>query len=153
MVEQMVEAPGPMAGAAGAGTGSFRLYRHVVIGLAIALLAPFTVLAWPFAILLGIVIGQDDVDRRHLIKRSTAVLVVRVLAVTGGILAMFFFGAIVGGLIALPIVALASLSERVAGDAEPADRIVARLLILVLPVVAYVALLALGVSVNIRIGA
>ena len=66
---------------------------------------------------------------------------------------MFFFGAIIGGLIALPIVALAALSERAAADADPTDRIVARLVILILPVLAYVALLALGVNINIRFGA
>ena len=140
-------------GAAGAETGSFRLYRHVVIGLAIAVIAPFTVLAWPFAIVLGIVIGIDGVDRRHRVSAPASVTVVRVLAVTGGILAMFFFGVFIGGLIALPIVALAALSERAAADADPIDRIVARLVILILPILAYVALLALGVSINIRFGA
>lgn len=149
MSESSVQASRPVA----SGTGSFRLYRHVVIGLAVALIAPFTALAWPFAIVLGIVIGQDDVDRRRQIQRSAATTIVRVLAVTGGILAMVFFGAIIGGLIALPIVALSALSERAAADAEPADRIVARLVILIVPILAYVALLALGVSVNIRIGA
>jgi hypothetical protein len=149
MSESSVQASRPVA----TGTGSFRLYRHVVFGLAIALIAPFTALAWPFAIVLGIVIGQDDVDRRRQIQRSAATTILRVLAVTGGILAMLFVGAIVGGLIALPIVALSVLSERAAADAEPADRIVARLIILILPILAYVALLALGVSISIRVGA
>jgi hypothetical protein len=133
--------------------GSFRLYRHIVIGLAIAVIAPFTALAWPFAILLGIVIGQDSVDRARNIRRPTTVTVVRVLAVTGGVLAMFFFGAFIGGFIALPIVILAAFSERAAADAEPVDKIVARLILAVLPVIAFVALIALGASVNIRFGA
>ena len=132
--------------------GSFRLYRHIVIGLAIAIIAPFTALAWPFAILLGIVIGQDNVDRARNIRRSSGTTVVRVLAVTGGVLAMFFFGAFIGGFIALPIVVLAAFSERAAADADPVDRIVARLILVVLPVIAYVALIALGASVNIRFG-
>jgi hypothetical protein len=153
MSETIAEAPDRVASAAAAGTGSFRLYRHVVIGLAIAVLAPFTALAWPFAIVLGIVIGVDDVDRRRQVKRPASVTVVRVLAVTGGILAMFYFGVIIGGLIALPIVALAALSERAAADAEPIDRIVARLVIIVLPALAYVAMLALGVNIDIRFGA
>ena len=133
--------------------GSFRLYRHVVIGLAIALIAPFTLLAWPFAILVGIVIGQDDFDRRRHVARSTATKVIRFLAVTGGVLAMMVFGAILGGLIAFLIVALAALSERAAAGAEPTDRIVARLILIVLPVLAYVALIAAGVNISIRFGA
>jgi len=133
-------------------TGSFRLYRHIVIGLAIAVIAPFTALAWPFAILLGIVIGQDNVDRARNIRCPTATTAVRVLAVTGGVLAMFFFGAFFGGFIAIPIVILAAFSERAAADAEPVDRIVARLILVVLPVLAYIALITLGASVNIRFG-
>ena len=133
-------------------TGTFKLYRHVVIGLAVALIAPFTGLAWPFAILLGIVIGQDDVDRRRHVARSTATKVLRVLAVTGGVLAMMFFGAIIGGVIAFLIVALAAISERAAADAEPVDRIVARLILIVLPIIAYVALIAAGVNISIRFG-
>lgn len=143
----------PNGAASTSKTGSFRLYRHIVIGLAIAVIAPFTALAWPFAILLGIVIGQDNVNRARGIHRSSATTLVRVLAVTGGVLAMFFFGAIIGGLIALPIVVLAAFSERAAADAEPVDRIVARLILVILPVLAYVAIIALGGSVNIRFGA
>ena len=132
--------------------GTFRLYRHVVIGLAVALIAPFTGLAWPFAVVLGIVIGQDDVDRRRGVARSTATKVLRLLAVTGGVLAMLFFGAILGGLIAFLIVALAAISERAAADAEPVDRIVARLILIVLPILAYVALIVAGVNVSVRFG-
>jgi len=132
--------------------GTFRLYRHVVIGLAIALIAPFTALAWPFAILVGIVIGQDDTDRRRGHARPAVTRIARILAVTGGILAMLFFGAIVGGLIALLVVPLAALSERAAADAEPVDRAVARILLFVLPVIVLVALIAVGAQVSIRIG-
>jgi hypothetical protein len=134
-------------------TGTFKLYRHVVIGLAVALIAPFTGLAWPFAIILGIVIGQDDIDRRRGATRSTATKLLRLLAVTGGVLAMMIFGAIIGGLIAFLIVALAAISERAAADAEPVDRIVARLILIVLPILAYVALIAVGANVSIRFGA
>ena len=137
---------------AAADRGTFRLYRHVVIGLAIALIAPFTALAWPFAILVGIVIGQDDVDRRRGVPRSVATRISRVLAITGGVLAMLFAGAIFGGLIALLVVALAALSERAAADAEPIDTAVARILLFVLPIVVLFALVAVGAQVNIRIG-
>ena len=80
---------------------SFKLYRHVVIGLVIALIAPFTLLAWPFAILLGIVIRRDAVERRSGVRRSAAATLVGILAVAGGIVAAIFFGAIIGALIAL----------------------------------------------------
>ena len=134
-------------------TGSFKLYRHIIIGLAIAVIAPFTALAWPFAILLGSVIGQDNVDRAHGVQRSSATTVVRVLAVTGGVLAMFFFGAIIGGVIALPIVVLAAFSERAAAPGEPVDRSIARLILVILPILAYIALIALGANINIKFGA
>jgi hypothetical protein len=42
----------------GAQAGSFHLHRHPTFGLVIAVVAPFTRYAWPFAILTGIVIGQ-----------------------------------------------------------------------------------------------
>ena len=134
-------------------TGTFKLYRHIVIGLAVALIAPFTGLAWPFAILLGIVIGQDDVDRRRHVARSSTTKVLRVLAVTGGVRAMMLFGAIFGGLIAFLIVALAAISERAAADAESVDRIVARLILFALPVLAFVVLIIAGANISIRFGA
>ena len=134
-------------------TGTFKFYRHIVIGLAVALIAPFTGLAWPFAIVLGIVIGQDGVDRRRDVARSTATKVLRLLAVTGGVLAMMFFGAIIGGVIAFLIVALAAISERAAADAEPVDRIVARLILFALPILAYLALITAGANISIRFGA
>ena len=132
--------------------GSFRLYRHVVIALAIALIAPFTVLAWPFAILLGIVIAQDDIDRRRGVGRSAGTTIVRVLAVTGAVLAMLFFGAFIGGLIAFPIAALSALSERAAAGADTVDRVVARLLLFVIPVLGFIALVAIGAQINIKFG-
>jgi hypothetical protein len=137
----------------GTPAGSFHLYRHIIIGLVIALLAPFTGFAWPFAILTGIVIGQDEVDRRRETPRPMATRLARVLAITGGVLAMLLLGAIVGGLIALPIVALAALSERAAADAESVDRIVARLVLFLTPVIAYIVLFALGVHVSVHVGA
>jgi hypothetical protein len=144
----------PPAAATSASTtnGSFRLYRHVVIGIVIALIAPFTGLAWPFAILLGIVIGQDDNDRRRGVARSAGTTVVRLLAVTGAVLAMAFFGVVIGGVIAIPIVILSALSERAAADAEPIDRVIARLILLLMPILAYVVLIAAGGSVNVRVG-
>jgi hypothetical protein len=143
---------GSVAVAPAATSSSFRLYRHIIIGLAIALIAPFTALAWPFAIALGIVVGRDEVDRRRGIKRSGGGTVAGILAVAGGVLGMIFFGAIIGAVVALPIVALAVFSERAAADAEPTDRVIARLVILLMPILAYVVLIALGMNISIRIG-
>ena len=148
----MTETTGPTVAPA-AETGTFRIYRHVIIGLVIALIAPFTVLAWPFAILLGVVIGRDDVDRRRGVRRSAGSGVVGILAVAGGVFATIFFGAIIGAVIAIPIVALAAFSERAAADGEPADRVIARIVIFVMPILAYVALIGLGADINIKIGA
>jgi hypothetical protein len=152
MTVSTIQSPESGAEASTERTGSFRLYRHVIIAVAVALIAPFTALAWPFAIVLGIVIGQDTVDRQRGVRPSAALTILRVLAVSGGVLAMLFFGAIIGGLIAFLIVALSALSERAAADAEPVDRIVARLLLFVAPILAFVALIALGAQVNIRFG-
>ena len=66
----------------------FEFGRHLVVALAIDLLAPFTVWAWPFAIATGIVIGTADVEKRHGQTASRSTRLVRVVAVTGGVLAM-----------------------------------------------------------------
>jgi hypothetical protein len=101
------------------------------------LIAPFTGLAWPFAALVGMVIGKSEVDRRRGVRRSLASRLVAALAVTGGVLAMLVFGAILGGIVSFFVAALSAFSERAAGDASPTDRTVARLLILVLAVTAW----------------
>src|SRR5262245_57820057 len=149
----MTESTGHVATSTDAQGGSFRLYRHVIIGLAIAVIAPFTALAWPFAILLGIVIGRDDVDRKAGIRHSAADTIVSVLALTGGILATIFFGAFFGAIIAIPIVVLAAFSERAAADGQPADRGIARIVLFLMPILAYVVLVAIGANINIRVGA
>jgi hypothetical protein len=142
-----------VAAGSDARAGSFRLYRHVLAGLAIALIAPFTALAWPFATLLGIVIGRDEVERQRGVPRSAATTIVRVLAVSGGVLAMLYFGAIIGGLISFLIAALAYLSEKAAADAETTDRVVVRILLFVMPLLSYVLLMALGATITISAGA
>ncbi len=120
---------------------------------AVILVAPFTGLAWPFAILTGMVIGKSEVDRRLGIRPSTTARAVQILAVTGGVLAMMLFGAIIGGLIAFLIVALAAYSERLAADASPSDRTLARILLAVAAVAGYVVLaVVLGLRVDLRIG-
>jgi len=117
------------------------------------LIAPFTGLAWPFGALVGIVIGKSEVDRRHGVKAAAASRVVAVLAVTGGVLAMMVFGAILGGIVAFFVAALSAFSERAAGDASPADRTLARLLILVLAAIVWaVMIFVFRVSLSIHFG-
>jgi hypothetical protein len=130
-----------------------RLSRHLIVAAAIGLVAPFTGLAWPFAILTGMVIGRSEIDRQRGIPASTTTRVAQILAVTGGVLAMLLFGAIVGGLIAFVIVALAAFSERLAAGASPTDRTLARILVAVVAAVGYVVLaLVLNLRVEFRFG-
>lgn len=130
-----------------------KLATHVVVGIAIGLVAPFTALAWPFALLTGIVIGKGDAGRLRGEAGSSASGIVRVLAVTGGVLGMLFFGALIGGLIAFVVVALAAFSERAAAFATPNDRSVARLLLVIVPVLTWILLaVVLRIGVQVRIG-
>jgi len=131
----------------------FRLTYHVVIAIAVGLIAPFTGFAWPFALLTGMVIGRGDRDRRTGTKVPAATRVIRVLAVTGGVLAMLFAGAVVGGLIALAIVWLVLVSERMSADADPADRTIARLVLVIGAVIGFfVGWMLLDVNVSIGFG-
>ena len=128
----------------------FRLTHHVIIATAVGLIAPFTGLAWPFALLTGMVISRDERDRRAGTKAPVAARLIRLLAVTGGVLAMLFAGAILGGLVALAIVWLVLVSERMTADADPADRTIARLL-LVIGAVAGFVVGAMLIDVNLSI--
>ena len=118
----------------------FRLANHVVIAIAIACVAPFTGWAWPFALLSGLVIARDDLDRRAGIRVPAVTRVIRVLAVTGGVLAMMIAGAVLGGIVAFLIMALVVASERMTADVSPTDRMIARLLLAVGAVVGYFVL-------------
>ena len=55
----------------------------MIVAIAVGLLAPFTLWAWPFALATGIVIGTSDVDKAHGRTVSRSTQLVRVLAVTG----------------------------------------------------------------------
>lgn len=129
-----------------------RLGRHLVVAMAIGVLAPFTLLAWPFAIATGIVIGTADVERMHGQTASRTTKLVRVAAVTGGVLAMFVAGAIVGGIIAFFVAALADFSERIAADASPTDRNLARILLFAGGALGWIVFAVLGFQFNVRIG-
>ena len=135
----------------GSGAEKINFAYHVIIGVAIGLIALFTVFAWPFAILTGIVIGGADVDR--MLGRPRRGSAIRVLAVTGGVLAMLFFGAIIGGLISFLIVALAAFSERVAARTSPIDQGIARILVFIVSFLTWgILFYVLQVKVNLSFG-
>lgn len=147
--------PGGTTGATGA-TAPDRLNvaYHVVIGVSIGLVSLFTLLAWPFAILTGLVIGKANSDRR--LGRRQGASAIQLLAVTGGVLGMLFFGALIGGLIAFIVVALAAFSERVAETTSQVDQTMARIIVGLVAVLTYAAgwfgLAALGFQVNLSFG-
>jgi hypothetical protein len=140
----------PSAGAP-ATTERMNLPAHVIIGLAMGLVAAFTALAWPFAILTGIVIGKADVERRAGIRQRAAVTIVRYLAVTGGVLGMLVFGLLFGGLVSFVIAALAAFSERLTARASDTDQMIARIAIVVVAVIAWLVL-AMVLHLNITFG-
>lgn len=139
------------AGATAAPVERLNIPYHVVIGVAIGLVALITGFAWPFAILTGMVIGKSNSDRR--LGRAQRSSFVQLLAVTGGVFAMLLFGALIGGLFAFIIVALAAFSERVAENTRPIDQTMARILIaLIGAVVWFAAWSFLGLKINLTFG-
>ncbi len=137
--------------AAGAATERLNVVYHVVIGVAIGIVALVTGLAWPFAILTGMVIGKATSDRR--LGRAQRTSVVQFLAVTGGVLAMLLFGALIGGLFAFLIVGLAAYSERVAENTKPIDQTMARILIFLIGGLVWFGLWSvLGLQINLSFG-
>jgi uncharacterized membrane-anchored protein len=122
--------------------------RNLIVAVAVGVLAPFTVLAWPFAIATGIVIGTADVAKTLGLTASPSTRFIRLAAVTGGVLAMLIAGAIVGGIVAFLIAALAVLSERIAADASPTDRNLARILLFVGGALGW---MVLGVTLGFRL--
>jgi len=122
----------------GSAQATFRLWYHAIIATAVALIAPLTGFAWPLAILTGLVIAADERDRRRGLRVRPITALIRILAVTGGILGMLLAGAVLGGLIALAIVALTVVSERLAADAQESDRLIARLLLLIGAIVGFI---------------
>ena len=134
-------------------TEPLRLGVHLLVAFAIAIVAPFTALAWPFAILTGMVLGSADAARLRGRQSTFADSAATGLLAAIGVLAMLIFGAIIGGLVALIVVALTSFSERAAAHASATDRGVARILLFIVPMVMWLFVLPLlGVNLDIRIG-
>jgi hypothetical protein len=124
---------------------------HAVIGVAIGVVSLFTLWAWPFAILTGIVIGKAGSDRR--LGRKPQAGAVQVLAVTGGVAGMMLAGIVIGGLISFLVVGLAAFSERVAENTRPVDQTMARILITVVAVaIWFLAFFVLRLNINVTVG-
>ena len=129
------------------------LVYHLIIGAAVGVTAAFTALAWPVAMVVGYVIGQDQVERMRGIKARAALNMLRALVVVVGVGLMLWLGAILGGLVALIIVALVAFSERIAANTSPTDQGIARILVLMLGVVIWIVLfMVLKPNINFSIG-
>lgn len=130
-----------------------RVAVHALAAISVGLVSPFTALAWPFALGVGMILGSADARQLRGEARGLRGGSDRALLVAFGILGMLFFGAIVGGLIAIVVVALAVFSERAAALASPTDRGVARILLFIVPLAMWLFVFPLlGVEVDIRIG-
>lgn len=142
-----------MTTAPGASAVPLRLGVHALIAASIGLVSPFTGLAWPFALLVGMLLGATNARERRGERDGFGDTLATALVVAVGVLAMLFFGAIVGGLVAIVVVVLASFSEQVAAQVSATDRGVARILLFVVPVAMWLFLFPLlGMDVDIRIG-
>ena len=130
-----VASPAPAPGSAGA-TEPLNLVYHAIIGVAMGVIAVATWFAWIPAIPMGMVIGQAAVEQAKGIRPRLTTQIVRILAVTGGVVAMLVLGLVLGGIVAFLVASLAAFSERLAANAGPNDRTVARI---------FTALLAAGV--------
>lgn len=130
-----------------------RLGVHALAAVAIGLVAPFTALAWPFALLVGIALGVTETRRMRGAYESLADGVLTGIAVILGILGMILFGVIIGGFVAILVVVLAIFSERAAAYASPIDRGIARILLVAIPVAMWLFVFPLiGLDVHVRIG-
>lgn len=136
-----------------AGSEKVNLLYHVIIGVAAGMVAAFTALAWPVALVLGYIVGRDQVERMHGVRNPAATNILRALLIVIGVGAMLFLGAIVGGLIALVIVALVAFSERIAGNTSSTDQGIARILVFIVAAATWAVLfVVLKPNINISIG-
>lgn len=141
------------ATATATGVATLRLGVHLLVAGSIGIVSLFTALAWPFAIAVGAMVGAADAKRQRGEHEARSEQLGRELLIVLGVLGMLFFGAIVGGLIAFAVVALAAFSERAAAQYSRTDRGVARILVFVVPIAMWLFVFPLlGVNVDIRIG-
>jgi hypothetical protein len=136
-----------------AGFAPLRLGVHVLVAVTVGVVTLFTALAWPFAMALGMVFGAADARRMRGEADGAAEAFGRSVIALFAVLGMLFFGAIIGGIVAILVVVLAAFSERAAAFASPTDRGVARIVLFLVPVVMWLVVFPLlGVNVDIRIG-
>jgi hypothetical protein len=138
------------AAPAATATGRLNYVYLAIIGVAMGVIAPFTVFAWPVAIGIGMVIGLAGVERARGITQRGSVHLLRALVIVGGTIIMIFLGVFFGGIVALLIVGLAAFSERVTTDAGPTDRIVGRILLMLITFGIW-ALLVLVLKLNLTV--
>lgn len=143
----------PVPGASSGVHAPLRLGVHLLIAASVGLVSPFTGLAWPFALLVGMLLGSTDVRQLRGERIGFADTVATAILAAAGIGAMLVFGAIVGGLVAIVVVVLASFSERAAAHASATDRGVARIVLFIVPLAMWLILFPLiGMELDIRIG-
>ncbi len=148
----MSEGVTPTPGSAPA-TEKVNLAYHAIIGAAVGVTAAFTALAWLPALVVGYIVGRDQVERAHGIKARPALSILRALGIVFGFVVMLWFGAIVGGLIAIIIVALVAFSERIAANAGANDQGIARILVFLLGTVIWIVFFfVFKPNLNISIG-
>lgn len=146
-MEAAVSRP-PMTAAA-----PLRIGVHLLVAASVGLISPFTALAWPFAMAVGAMSGAADAKRQRGEPEYRGERWSRELLMLIGVLGMLFFGALIGGLIAIPVLALAAFSERAAAHASPTDRGVARIILFIVPIAMWLFVFPLlGMDVDIRIG-
>ena len=159
MSEDLAPAGGPASAMApavrpsGAVLEKINLLYHLIIGVAVGIAAAFTALAWAPALIVGYLIGRDQVERAHGVRNPAATNILRALLIVIGVGAMLFLGAIIGGLIALAIVALMAFSERIAANTSAADQGIARILVVITAVAVWAAIFFIfKPNINISIG-
>jgi uncharacterized BrkB/YihY/UPF0761 family membrane protein len=129
------------------------LVYHLIIGAAVGVTSAFTALAWPVAMVVGYIVGRDQVERMHGIRSDFAVNMLRALGIVFGFGFMLFLGAVVGGLIALIIVALVAFSERIAANASANEQGIARILVFMLGAVIWIVFFfVFKPNINVTIG-
>jgi len=153
VVDQQAGQAGSASAAAPTAYARVNWAYQAIIGVAMGIVALFTALAWIPAILTGLIIGRSQVERSKGISVGGATQALRILAVTGGVLAMLFLGAVIGGLIAFFIVALVSFSERILSDTSATDHTMARIFTTIVALVVwFVALYVVGFNFKVNIG-
>jgi hypothetical protein len=100
----------------------------VAFGAAAGLMAAFTAFGWPFAVVLSFVIGEASGAAARGERASAAARILRILAVTGGVAAMLWAGALIGGLIAFAVLIAGLAAERRAEHASRDDRQLGRVI-------------------------